>query len=293
MPVLDQQTTTRGRPDRCPGVTRPWIAADGALVRLRLVGGALPGSALAALVELSREFADGDLHLTTRANVQLRGVPHVDGRLPQGFVDGVSQAGLLPSTTHELVRNVMVSPLSGRVGGTADLRPVAHELDRLLLADPLCAGLAGRFLFVLDDGRGDLLGRTSDLAAVALDAHTVQLRAGAAQWGPVVSVRGTARALHTLTRRFLDAHGDGPRAAWHVDELERPLVTGTRHERSRVTGGRPPYEPMVQDDGRVAEHVDVPDGVLTADRAARVLARAGGEVVVTPWRSLLLPDLDT
>ena len=36
----------------------------------------------------------------------------------------------------------------------------------------------------------------------------------------------------------------------------------------------------------------MPDGRLTPALAAEVLARAGAEVVVTPWRSLLLPDLE-
>lgn len=271
-------------------MTRPWIAQDGALVRLRLVGGALSTSSLAALVRLARDLGDGDLHLTRRANLQLRGVPHLEGRLPEPFVAGVRAAGLLPSPSHELVRNIMVSPLSGRAGGRADLRPVAAELDRLLVADPTCAGLAGRFLVVLDDGRGDLVDRTSDLAAVALDAGTVQLRAGAAQWGPVVDLSEAARCLHALARRFLEARGAG--AAWHVDELLVPLLGDTRDPRSRVTSGRPPYGPLVQCDGRVAEHVDVPDGVLRPEQAGRLLDRAGSDVVVTPWRSLVLVDLE-
>jgi precorrin-3B synthase len=292
--VLDQTlaTSTRRRPDRCPGVTRPWLAADGALVRLRLVGGVLPRSAMRALVDLAAEYGDGDVHLTKRANLQLRGVPHDDGVLPRALVAGVREAGLLPSEAHDLVRNIMLSPLSGRVGGRADLRPVAAELDRLLLEDPSCAHLAGRFLFLLDDGRGDLVDRTSDLAVVAVDAGTVQLRAGTDQWGPCVAVADAAATVHALAGRFLDLHGDGPTAAWHVDELDAPLLDGWRDERTRVTSGRPPYGRLEQDDGRFAEHVDVPEGRLSPDLAARLLDRAGAEVVVTPWRSVLLPDLE-
>jgi precorrin-3B synthase len=293
VPVLDQVTTPRRRRDRCPGVTRPWIADDGALVRLRLVGGALRTSALAALVGLAQRHGDGDLHLTVRANVQLRGVAHVDGRLPEDLIEGIRAVGLLPSETHELVRNVMVSPLTGRLGGRTDVRPVAAELDRLLLGDPGCAGLAGRFVFVLDDGRGDLLGRPSDLGVVALDADTVQLRAGADQWGPVVPLAEAASALHRLTTRFLDWHGTGAAAAWHVDELDGPLLSGARDDRTHVTGGPPTSGRHAQRDGRVVEHVDVPGGRLRPEQARRVLDRAGAEVVVTPWRSLLLPDLES
>ena len=60
----------------------------------------------------------------------------------------------------------------------------------------------------------------------------------------------------------------------------------------RETGGRPPYGLAEQVDGRTVEHVEVPDGRLTPALAGEVLARAGTEVVVTPWRSLLLPDLE-
>ena len=300
MPVLDQDLVTtgpaagatRGRPDRCPGVTRPWLAEDGALVRLRLVGGTVSTTALRALVALAEEYGDGALHLTSRANVQIRSVPHRDGVLPPMFVTGVQATGLLPSASHELVRNLMVSPLSGRVGGRADLRPVAAELDRLLLADPSCASLSGRFLFLLDDGRGDLLDRTSDLAAVALDQDTVQVRAGSDQWGPVVDVSAAAGVLHALTRRFLALRGGGPAAAWHVDELDHPVLEGVRDDRTLVTSPRPPYGRTRQVDGRLAEHVDVPGGRLTAEHAAPLLERAGTDIVVTPWHGVLLPDLE-
>jgi precorrin-3B synthase len=289
----------RQRADRCPGLTRAWIAADGALVRVRLVGGTLTSRALALLADASRTYGDGDLHLTGRANLQVRGVDHIDGAVPPGLVDAVRHAGLLPSTTHDLVRNLMVSPLTGRIGGRVDLRPVAHELDRLLLADPACATLAGRFLFVLDDGRGDLVGRTSDLAAVALDASTMRLRAGADQWGADVPVAAVAQALHALATRFLQLRGDGPTAAWHVDELDRPLLPprSDRHREASLTGAQRrvdvlPFGRHRQDDGRGLEHVDVPEGRLSPALIDGVLRRAGAEVVVTPWRTLLLPDLE-
>ena len=87
-------TATRDRADRCPGVTRPWPAEDGSLVRIRVVGGALPAAALASLVDLAGRFGDGDLHLTKRANLQVRALADP---VPDGFVAGVRDAGLLPS----------------------------------------------------------------------------------------------------------------------------------------------------------------------------------------------------
>ncbi|WP_216822945.1 hypothetical protein [Aeromicrobium sp. A1-2] len=108
--------TKRSHHDRCPGVLRPWIADDGALIRVRLIGGVLPTTALRALVEIADRFADGTIHLTKRTNLQLRGIAHTDGSVPDELVSALTATGLLPSPSHELVRNIMVSPLTGRVG---------------------------------------------------------------------------------------------------------------------------------------------------------------------------------
>ena len=290
-------SSSRHHADRCPGVLRPWIADDGALVRLRLIGGALSAQALADLALIAGDHADGHLYLTKRANIQLRGIKHDDGRVPEDFVDAVQAAGLLPSPSHELVRNIMVSPLSGRIGGQADLRPVAQRLDELLCDDPPLANLAGRFLFVLDDGRGDLVDRSLDLGVMAVDAGAAQIRVGTEHWGEVVELDAVPEVLLDLARRFIEVRGHGDAALWHVDELPDggADLLGLNHARdlrTQVASLPAPYGLIAQDDGRSVEHVDVPDGDLTHELATQVLARAGRDVIVTPWRSLLLPDLE-
>ena len=286
----------RHQADRCPGVTRPWIADDGALVRIRLVGGAISSQALADLALVAGDYADGHLYLTKRANIQLRGIEHDNGSVPEEFVEAVKATGLVPAPEHELVRNIMVSPLSGRIGGQADLRPVALQLDDLLCDDPVFANLAGRFLFVLDDGRGDLVDRSLDLGVMAVDAGAAQIRVGTQHWGDVVELDTVAEVLLDLARRFLDVNGAGDEALWHVDELPDggADLLGLNHARdlrTQVASLPAPFGVIAQDDGRSIEHLDVPEGDLTHDLATQVLARAGREIVVTPWRSLLLPDL--
>jgi len=289
---------SRTHADRCPGVLRPWIADDGAIVRLRLVGGALTSQMLSDLMVVAARWADGTVLLTKRANLQLRGIDpaqNEDGSscVPPEFVDAVTEAGFLPAPTHELVRNIMVSPLSGRINGRADLFPVARQLDEALCAEPLFAGLSARFLFVLDDGRGDLVDRTLDLGAMAVDDENAQIRIGSQGWGEVVELDGIAEVLLDLAARFVRARGDQPDAPWHIDDLEAPLVEShhARDLRTQVTSPFPPRGELTQDDGRRAEIVDVPNGVLTHDLATQVLARAGRDLIVTPWRSLVLPDL--
>ena len=212
-------------------------------------------------------------------------------------MDAITRAGLLPSPAHELVRNIMVSPLSGRVGGQADLRPVGARLDEMLCDDPVFADLAGRFLFVLDDGRGDLVDRSLDLGVMAVDADAAQIRVGTQHWGEVVELDAVPEVLLDLTRRFLDVRGDGDDALWHVDELPDggADLLGLNHARdlrTQVASLPAPFGVIAQNDGLSVEHVEVPEGDLTHELATQVLARAGRDVVITPWRSLLLPDLD-
>lgn len=275
--------TARDRADRCPGVLRPWPAEDGALVRLRLVGGAVRRSALTALAGVSAAYGDGDLHLTARANLQVRGLPTTGGRLPDEVRDALYATGLVPSPAHDLVRNVMLSPLSGITGGVADLRAAALAYDELLCADPALAGLPGRFLVVLDDGRGDVQGRGLDLGAMAVSETEVQLRAGSSGWGPVVPTTDLPGELVALAHEFLRVRGSGETAAWHVDELAEPLLNGARDGRTLRNSGPLPYGHF---DG--GEHVEVPDGVLRPEQLADLGDEAGdGPLVVTPWNGIV------
>ena len=282
--------------DRDPGVLRPWLADDGALVRLRLVGGALRADSLRRLAEISAELADTNIYLTSRANLQLRGIDHNDGCVPAELIQRISQAGLLPSPSHELVRNIIVSPLTGRMGGRADLRHIAHSLDELLCADPAFAGLPGTFWFSLDDGRGDVADRSLDLGLFALDADTAQIRVGSQLWSSTVALADAPAEVLELAGRFLAVRGTGNTALWHVDELpgkgaELLDHTHERDERTLTTSGPPVFGKVAQDDGREALNIEVPGGTLTPQLAAH-LAGLGAELIVTPWRSIIVPDLE-
>ncbi|MEB3069916.1 nitrite reductase [[Mycobacterium] vasticus] len=274
---------TRARRDRCPGVLRPWPADDGLLVRLRLVGGRLPGVALARLLRVSAEFADGSIHLTKRANLQLRGLASRGGALSPDAVAAIESTGLLPSRSHELVRNILASPQTGHAGGRADLRPVAAQLDALLRADPRLAGLSGRFLFVLDDGRGDLIDRRGDAALVALSDTQVQLRIGDA-WGPVIGIADAASRLAELAGAFQEARGANPDAPWHIRELPSPLAAAVPAD-PRIPA---PAGPLPCGSVPGGTHLCVPDGMLTPDRGRSLVEHA--ELVVTPWQGVFIPQ---
>ncbi|MCR1783346.1 nitrite reductase [Nocardioides carbamazepini] len=273
----------RSRPDRCPGVVHPWPADDGGLVRIRVPGGQVPLGALRALAAAAEEYGDGRIRVTGRANLQVRAMPLApDGSLAAPALAALEGTGLLPSRTHDRVRNALVSPQTGLVGGRADLRPVVAALDRILLADDALADLPGRFLFTLDDGRGDLADRHKDLGGVALDAGTVQLRVGE-QWGEVVALDDAPAALTALAHAFLAARGTGPDAAWHVPELTAPLTSPhAPAPGATVTTGPLPFGPVAG-----GHHLAVPEDGLDP---ATIAAWTAPTVVVTPWHGVLIPS---
>ncbi len=276
--------TTRSRRDLCPGASRPWPADDGMLVRLRLIGGRVSSASLRALADVAERYGDARVHVTARANVQLRALPGADGALHPDVLAAIKATGLLPTRTHELVRNVMVSPQSGLAGGAVDIRDAAADLDDRLCADPDLAVLPGRFLFVLDDGRGDLVTRSCDLGLVALDNASAQLRVGDGL-GPVVPIGVATEQIAALAHEFAVRRGTAPTAPWHVVELPEPLMA--RHTPDpRLPVPAPPL-PFGGVPGGC--HVQVTGAGLDPQAVADLTAHAA-DLVITPWRGVLVPE---
>jgi precorrin-3B synthase len=252
------------------------------MVRLRLPGGRISAGSLRRLTELAASYGNGILQLTSRAGIQLRGLPDP---LPTDFVDALVAAGALPAVSHERVRNIVASPLTGLSGGLVDLGPLTSALDAGLVAEPALADLPGRFLFVLDDGRGDLVDLTFDLGYQATGPDGGYVLVGSAERGlPVRTDEAVSTLLH-LALAFTTARADT--GAWHVAEL--PAWVDTL--------GLVPVAPVrsaaVTRLGRIgtAASVAVPLARLTLEQA-RVVEDVvgGGSVVITPWRGLVLPE---
>ncbi|MCZ2817536.1 precorrin-3B synthase [Modestobacter sp. VKM Ac-2984] len=289
----------RERADACPGALQTHAAADGGLARVRVPGGAIGAVQLQALAAAARELGNGHLELTSRGNVQLRGLP---AGAEAELGDRLAAAGLLPSATHERVRNVLASTLSGRTpGGHVDARPWVGAFDAGLRADPALAELPGRFLLTLDDGRGDVAGLGGDVGLLALSAGSVALLLGGVDSGLRCAPDDAVALALDATHAFLAERAAQGSTAWRLAELaDGPTRVATRlRGQSRDFGpsvevpGAPVVGPVgaaTQLDGRTALIGVVPLGRLTADQAD-LLARLAADVQLTPWRSVVVPDL--
>ena len=283
----DLVARTRDR-DACPGALQLHHAADGALARVRLPGGMISARQLEGLAHAATRFGSPGMELTSRANIQLRAITDT-----AAVADMVAAVGLLPSQLHERVRNIVASPLSGRVGRTIDIRGLVTELDEAIQSEPALSELPGRFMFALDDGRADISGLAADVGAHFLDGATAALLLAGSDTGVRLTRTDVVPALVAVATRFSATRGK----AWRVAELTDVAPLLQHFTASAAPGStwppvvRPPVGWLPQDDGRVALGAAVPLGVLQA-RVAEYLAAIGAPLVITPWRSVLVCDLD-
>jgi precorrin-3B synthase len=247
-------------------------AADGGLARVRLPGGRLTAAQLLVLRSAAAELGDPVLELTSRGNVQVRALrPGAATELAARLGD----AGLLPSATHERVRNIIASPL----GGPATRRLV-EEFDALLCATPELAELPGRFLATIDDGRGDVTPLGGD---VGLHGSRLVLA------GRPTGRDGGAKLLVEAALAFLAERAAQDSRAWRLSELGDGPARVAARLGTQVTA--PPVErcdpPAAGAHGAAAVLV-VPLGLLTGEQSA-ALAGAAEEIIVTPWRTVVVP----
>ncbi|MBN4926716.1 precorrin-3B synthase [Hoyosella rhizosphaerae] len=281
--------------DRCPGAFRLHEAADGLLARVRLPGGMLTPAQVHTLAEVARNHSNGVLELTSRANIQLRGIPDADAA--DAVVEQLTTAGLLPSRTHERVRNILASPLSGVMGGFVDVRPWVTRFDELLCSQPELAALSGRFLVGFDDGRGDIAGLDADITAMAFDETTVALLVGGSDTGIRVPVDDVVPLVLEAALAFAAVRT----GEWRVNDLpERGREITASLSVAPTHGAEDVYVPertvppvgwFASDDGGVALGAATRLGRIDV-RLAEFLAAIEQPVVVTPWRTLVVTGLD-
>jgi sulfite reductase beta subunit-like hemoprotein len=262
--------------DRCPGVLRLHEAADGGLARVRLPGGRIDAHGLLGIGDVA-ELGNGVIELTSRASLQVRGL---NPELGEQGAAILAAAGLLPSTTHERVRNILASPVAGRhprsLASTDDL---VFELDRAICAADDLGALSGRFLFAVDDGSGLIGSHVPDVALVASTPESFAIVENG-----VALTHGVGRA--DAIGRALDA----ARAMMRADPPEPPAGARRLSEPDGLGLGR-----LAQTDGRVALTMLPRLGrldVSIVQRLARLVDEHRTDVRCAVQRTLTFPDLE-
>ena len=291
----------RDRGDGCPGALKLHHAKDGAIGRIRFPGGHLTSSDWRNMAELSREFGDGFIHVTSRGNVQIRGITD-----ESGFSRDVIDRGLVPSLPHDRMRNIIISPRAPRLIATA------RQLDRALLGSTAVTSLAGRTLFGLDAGSGDIIRQQVDLGAIipaemadtpdAAAPHPQLIVAGQAvparvRHDDVAAALTTAAELWAQIRgkhwRIAEMPGARDRIVEHLADrgLTLPAETTAPAATPETTASAARVGWFDNPDGTVSLGAGLRFGMLSAS-TADLLAVIDRPIIVTPWHGLIIHDLD-
>jgi len=135
----------------CPGLYRMPMAADGHICRIKLEQGRISSCQWRILAQAAADDGNGIIEITTRANIQLRGVK-------SSRIDSLShileQAGFAPKDPNgDDVRNVMVHPTAGfDRRGDKRILALAQEISTLLQINRRYQTLSPKFSLLLDGG---------------------------------------------------------------------------------------------------------------------------------------------
>lgn len=284
----------------CPGALRPMQSGDGLIVRVRPHAGALPVQSWIKLAQAASHLGNGEIDLTRRANLQLRGL---DTSSLEELQEALSQLGLLDETPEaESIRNIMVSPLAGHdPSELIDVRETTRALEQLLAHDERLWTLPPKFGFVVDGGGMlSLDGERADIRLKAIDRSHFAIGVDSPQgtsWLGCVPANAAAAAAAQAAAIFAGTVKVGTRARMRdaskdirnqIAATLAPLV-----EHPAVRSSHRPLGLIDLGEKGVAVGFGIPFGRLTAGmaRAIATAAQASGadEIHLSPWRSLYVP----
>ncbi len=265
----------------CPGAHRPMRSGDGLVVRVRPWLGALTPDQARGLAHLAERCGNGRIEITSRANLQLRGVQEAT---LSPLLDGLAALDLLdPDDGSEARRNVILPP---RLEGPWDQTAMAQALCDGL-RDPAFAALPGKFGFAVDAGTGrQLVGISGDIRIESAGDRLI-LRADGADLGcPMADEDAAVRAALDLALWFI-AHGVGQDGRGRMKRLTVPLP-----DTARGTVAPDPALPSPRpgaDSGGL--YIAAAFGQLTPGALRALAGAARGALRITPYRMVYLPGV--
>ncbi|WP_404478284.1 cobalamin biosynthesis protein CobG [Novosphingobium sp. BL-52-GroH] len=250
-------------------------AGDGLIVRIRPRLARLSRGQVAGLCTLADRFGNGMIDVTSRANLQVRGVAETGWA---ALLEGLCALDLVdPEPTIEQRRNVLVAP--DWIEGDATWQ-VATDLAARLHLLPDLPAKAG---FAIDAGVAPVLADVpADFRIERAASGGLLLRAQGRATGIAVPPDEAADALVALAAWFVATGGmEAGRMARHRADLPSWATGGER--------GAPPRAALVPGRHVLGPVRGVPFGSTSAAALAALMECSQATAMrVTPWRVLLL-----
>ncbi len=197
----------------CPGAHRPMMSGDGLVVRVRPFRAEVSAQQALGLCDLAERFGSGVIDLTSRGNLQLRGVAQADHPALLEALDGLGLIDADPAV--EGLRNILMPP-DWQVGELTDRLYTA-----LLAALPGLPDLPQKMGFALDTGASAALREGSADFRFELDASGgLILRADGRRKGRHVREADALSALREMVDWFVETGGQ---AAKRMAKHSAPL----------------------------------------------------------------------
>ncbi|CAA2137455.1 precorrin-3B synthase [Hyphomicrobium sp. ghe19] len=287
----------------CPGALRPMRSGDGLLVRVRPRAGAFTLSALHAVAETAKHFGSGEIDLTNRGNLQLRGVSN------EGYdaaIDALRAACLIDETAAiEAVRNVVVDPLSSIDPARSYVRALAAAFEGIVVDDARLWALPGKF-GVSFSGTSEprVGGRAADIMIASDGDRFAVFLDGAAEVSCAVSEDNLLTAVRRLLLAFLDLAANDPSVRRMRDAVAAhgaPMIFAKAEvhaTQSRGNGGIDPPPPvglLARGEQVFGVGIGLPFGRIVADQLDRLCEAAAAklnDVFTSPQRILVFPVND-
>lgn len=211
----------------CPGALRPMLSGDGLVVRVRPHAGRLTPGQAAGIAALADRYGNGMLDLTTRANLQLRGVSQASH---PALVNGLRDLGLVDTSPEvEARRNIVVTPFWNADDGTLQLATALSDA----LASPDAPALPGKFGFAVDAGQQAFLRTAPADIRIERGPCGYTVRAEGFESGAAVAVHEAVPAAMELARWFL-ANGGGTTGRGRMATLAPHHVLPARFQSTAV-----------------------------------------------------------
>ena len=210
----------------CPGMLRPMPTGDGLLVRLHPREGILAVPQVRAIAESARRFGNGFLDVTSRGNLQIRGVR--DSSHPS-LVRRLLAAGLADEAREDgPYRLTLTSPLAGL--DPTDLLNARDLARRIETEAASVRGLPAKMSVAVDGGGAWPLDRfQADLRVVAVDTpRGVSVALGvmsrdAPEWMGTLAPADAPAALRAVLTAFAGMIAGWPSGVRRVRDLPDAL----------------------------------------------------------------------
>ncbi|MBF2066519.1 MAG: precorrin-3B synthase [Calothrix sp. C42_A2020_038] len=314
-------------PLTCPGLFYATPAQDGIISRIRIPGGILTTQQTRVVAEYATCFGgDKSVHVTNRANLQVRGV-QVRGVQVRGVqVRGVQalQAALFSLQQVRLagiaevdhIRNIMASPTAGiDQDELIDTRYLVRDLDNYIQSHREVAGLSPKFSVAFDGGGISICQQVNEItfAAVKIDTSVYfhLLMAGEAT-NILLKPEQCLFVVAALVRVYLNEVDANQKRKPRLKKLfqDKGILKYLQQAQSYLpfplTFSEFTYNQRINTNHHLGVHpqrqegfsyigVVLPLGKLDIDQLYQLATLAdtygGGSLRLTPWQNLIISDI--